>query len=146
MDQTVGAGHWPKTFIIGGMGALSWRGHAQEFFDAATVLLNAINRNEVEDYRLANPALYLYRHSLELLLKDILKEEIDAKKLHTHDLVMLAQKLETYVQERYRSALPRWIAERLVELGSFDPRSTAFRYGENYDKRARRHMPVGGEV
>src|SRR5438105_4544519 len=61
-----------KGFIFGGMALrLKWE-LGEQFLDAANALIQSIKQNECEDYRVANPALFLYRHWLELTLKSIL--------------------------------------------------------------------------
>jgi hypothetical protein len=65
----------PKGFMIGGFVLPSKRDLAQQYFDATNALVESIQRDEWEDYRLAYPALFLYRHSLELMLKEILHNE-----------------------------------------------------------------------
>lgn len=60
----------PKGFVIGGW-MPSGEDFAQQYFDAADVLVESILKNQREGYRLAYPALFLYRHSLELLLKEV---------------------------------------------------------------------------
>jgi hypothetical protein len=41
----------------------------KQYFDAANILVKTIKRGDLEDYKLENPALYLYRHSIELTIK-----------------------------------------------------------------------------
>jgi hypothetical protein len=56
----------PLGFLIGGGANLSPQHLAQQYFDAASLLTETIRNGDLEDYRLANPVLYLYRHSIEL--------------------------------------------------------------------------------
>lgn len=56
-------------FMIGGMANLPFQHMGQQYFDAAYLLCETIRNGEWDDYRLANPVLYLYRHSIELFLK-----------------------------------------------------------------------------
>jgi len=62
----------PQGFMIGDEFTPSRLGMAQQYFDAAHMLLETIKRGEWEDYKLVSPALFLYRHSLELLVKGLL--------------------------------------------------------------------------
>jgi hypothetical protein len=68
-------------FVIGGMANLSFQHMGQQYFDAAYLLTETIRDDEWEDHRLANPVLYLYRHSIELFLKAAL-----GGSAKTHDL------------------------------------------------------------
>lgn len=118
----------PQGFLVGDAAVTPTRVElAQQFFDAAHLLLETIKRGDWADYRLVNPALYLYRHSLELLVKAIVGSD-----KHTHDLARLADALETAWTASGRPS-PPWIINRLKEFAALDPNSTAFRYGENYD-------------
>ncbi len=71
----------PHGFAFGGMMQANNASLAEEYFAAANALVAAIKDQRVEDYRIANVALFLYRHSCELLLKAALAEP-----RRTHDL------------------------------------------------------------
>jgi hypothetical protein len=126
----------PQGFMIGDEFIPRRPELAQQYFDAAHLLLESIKRGEWEDYKLVNPALFLYRHSLELLLKEIV-----GGSRRSHDLAELADALAETVQARTGQSVPPWIMKRLKEIASIDPGSTAFRYGENYDPVAKRSIP-----
>lgn len=127
----------PKGFMIGGMSLPTKFDLGQEYFDAANTLIEAIRRNEIEDYRVANPVLFLYRHSLEMTLKGMIG--IGAR---GHDLSALADMLEV----KYQGDMPKWVTARLKEIAAIDPNSTAFRYAENRDKQSKRDVRVDGEI
>lgn len=129
----------PKGFMIGGMALPTKDELSQQYFDAAKLLLDAIKRDELEDYRLVNPVLFLYRHSVELLLKSFVGST-------GHNLANLAAAFEDAFRQRVGEAPPSWVLSRLREISAIDPNSTAFRYSENYDKAAKRHAPVDGEI
>lgn len=42
---------------------------AEEYFAAANELVDAIKEKRIADYQVGNAALFLYRHSCELILK-----------------------------------------------------------------------------
>lgn len=135
----------PKGFLIGdqaGMGGspdnLSL---AQDFMEAAYVLTEAIKRGDWENWRLAQPLMFLYRHSLELFLKGVM----DCDKKH-HDLSGLADDFAAFIRQKYRREAPGWIVARIKEIGGIDPASTAFRYGRTYDKAAKAEYPIPGEA
>ena len=114
----------PHGFAIGGMMRANAASLADEYFTAANELVDAIMEQRVEDYRIGNAALFLYRHSCELILKAALPEP-----KRTHDLSGLADSFVTLVKTQHRQDVPPWIVRRMKELAAIDPRSTAFRYG-----------------
>jgi hypothetical protein len=135
----------PKGFLIGdqaGMGGspdnLSL---AQDFMEAAYVLTEAIKRGDWEDHRLAQPLMFLYRHSLELFLKGV----TDSDRKH-HDLIGLADDFAAFIRQEYQREVPSWVIKRIQEIGEIDPASTAFRYGRTCDKVTKEDYPVPGEA
>jgi len=126
----------PQGFMVGDEFIPTRIEMAQQYFDAAHMLLESIKRGDWEDYKLVNPALFLYRHSLELLVKGLLGS---APK--THDLAALADELSQAYFDRWQRPVPGWIIERLKEMAAIDPGSTAFRYGENYDRALKADVP-----
>lgn len=118
---------YPKRFIFGGMGLPTrpYQDTAQQYFDAANLLISEIESNRFEDYRLANPIMYLYRHWLELMVKEIVGP------VREHNLARLADKLDSFLRAR-EVALPDWVTTRFKEIAAIDPDSTVFRYAEKY--------------
>jgi len=127
--------------LIGGWNIYSRSEIAQQYYDAANILVEAIKRNQWEDFKLAYPVLYLYRHFLELMLKAI----IDSQTRNQHDIGELTSEVEALVQARYGQTLPYWIRTWLMEFAERDSRSTAYRYGEYYDKSLKAWVSVAGE-
>jgi hypothetical protein len=97
---------------------------AQQYFDAANLLVADIEHDRLEDYKLASPILYLYRHWLELMIKSIIGG------CREHNLGKLAKRLNSYLWKR-GVEVPDWIMTRLKEMNAIDPDSTAFRYAED---------------
>ncbi len=79
--------------------------------------------NEVQDYKLGTPVLYLYRHWLELAVKSIIGP------IHGHDLAKLSGRLTSVLLQR-GIEVPKWVTARLMEMGEIDRSSPAFRYAE----------------
>lgn len=127
-------------FLIGGMANLNFQHVGQQYFDAAILLTETVLAGERDDYRLSNPILYLYRHSIELFLKSVLGDT--AK---THNLDALADQFRSFIKTEFDADIPDWINRRLSELSKIDPGSTAFRYNQVFDKKAKSTLPVDGE-
>jgi hypothetical protein len=127
-------------FIIGGTANLALQHVGQQYFDAAFLLSETIRNGDWENHRLTNPVLYLYRHSIELFLKAAL-----GGREKTHDLAGLSDEFRTFVKAEFDADLPDWISNRLKELSALDPRSTAFRYSQNFDRVSKTDLPVKGE-
>lgn len=114
----------PHGFAIGGMMQANAASLGEEYFVAANELVDAITAKRVADYSIGNAALFLYRHSCELLLKAALP---CAKR--NHDLNGLTDSFVTMVKDKHGEDVPTWITRRMKELAAIDPKSTAFRYG-----------------
>src|ERR1039457_3162998 len=100
-------------FMIGGMALPTKAELGQQYFDAANIILEAIVRCECEDYRLANPALFLYRQWLELAIKSLMGPVVIG-----HDLAKLAELFESRVHDRFGVQLPSWVAARLKDIAA----------------------------
>jgi hypothetical protein len=127
--------------MFGGMALPTKLELGDQYYEAASLLVDAIKRDELEDFRLANPVLYLYRHWLELALKSLI-----GTGAHGHDLGQLASEFESTMRKATGSILPQWIVRRVKEVAAIDPSSTAFRYAENRDRMTKRDVPVDGEI
>jgi hypothetical protein len=115
----------PYGFLLGGGANLTLPGIGQQYFDAADALVGLITSQEIEDYKLGNPVIYLYRHSIELFLKAILPGTWG------HNLEALAGKFEALIRDEFAAAVPDWITSRLKEISRLDPDSATFRYNQN---------------
>ena len=127
-------------FMVGGKANLTFERIGQQFFDAAYLLSETIRNGEWEDRLLAYPILYLYRHSIEVLLKSAL-----GTAAKTHDLDTLCGEFRAFIKAEFDADLPNWIISRLKELSEIDPSSTAFRYSQNFDRTTKKDMPVNCE-
>jgi hypothetical protein len=113
---------------------------SRQFLNAAEGLVDAILRKEVADYTLAYPAMFLYRHSIELVLKCALGGDADG-----HKLIDLADIFARRCKEQHGQEVPAWITARLKEIAAVDPNSTAFRYAENRVAKSKLRVPFYGE-
>lgn len=114
--------------------------------DASFLLLNELTKNHNNDWlkidSLIYPALYLYRHHLEIILKDtlryyrLLRSEISYEQTgfeNRHSLFDLWKLLRPYLDETYSQesdgSQTRDIVEKLLtEFDAKDKKSSAFRY------------------
>ncbi|HEV3481233.1 MAG TPA: hypothetical protein VGR97_02775 [Candidatus Acidoferrales bacterium] len=119
----------PKGFMFGGMCSATKQQLGQHYFEAADLLIRAIKRNELEDYKLAHPVFFLYRHSIELTLKSLI-EWMESPDVWGHNLASLADRFETAVQRKFGQEVPSWIIDRIKEIAVMDPGSTTFRYDD----------------
>lgn len=139
----------PLGFVIGGCTQPSMQAArdsvlAEQYFDAANALIDAIIDQRIADYQVANAALFLYRHCFELLLKAGLPPKVRDKK-DTHHLGKLVR---SYVhhQRQVGEAVPAWVIKRCEELATIDPGSVAFRYGEYGEPRAKDGSSITDEI
>lgn len=131
----------PPSFVVGGMANLSYQHLGQQYFNAAHMLSEHIIEKEYfADWELSNPVLYLYRHSIELFLKAIMRDS--AK---THDLATLSSEYKDFIKSTFDADVPSWILDRMGELSIIDPNSTAFRYNKVFSKASKSDVPVAGE-
>lgn len=131
----------PYGVMIGGMALPTKYDLAVQYLDAADYLVACIRKQEVEDFTLANPILFLYRHSIEMLIKSLLPDE-----RNTHNLAGLIALYQEHVRRKYSCKVPGWILDRIKDIDEVDPGSTAFRYAENRDKKSKDCVPVDGEI
>lgn len=110
---------------------------SKQFLDAADQLVETILRREVADYTVAYPAIFLYRHAIELVLKCALGGDARG-----HKLDELADTFARRCKEQYGQDVPDWVNARLKEIADVDPNSTAFRYAENFDRQLKRDVPI----
>lgn len=139
----------PLGFVVGGMASYAGRSErdgqlAEQYFAAAEALIDAILDQRVADYQVANAALFLYRHSFELLLKAGLPPDVRAKK----DIHHLGNLVKSYAHHKALAGhdVPTWVVKRCEELAAIDPGSEAFRYGDYGTPKAKDGSPIDNEV
>ncbi|MGX1902729.1 hypothetical protein ACT3HK_15535 [Thermolongibacillus altinsuensis] len=124
--------------------------YSVQFKESADKLINSVgeNRGHVVD-SIINPALFLYRHSIELCLKAILYKiylnsgmsiDIIKEKLNGHNLESLWTRVNNEVRANYnfvkgqkeKNELKK-IGQLILELHNTDDSSMTFRYPFNKD-------------
>jgi len=128
-------------FMIGGMALPTRTELAEQYFIAANILVERIIKCDIEDYKLVNPVLFLYRHSIELMLKGVMRS-----KSEHHKLDNLADYFVRFIKDNANVAVPRWITARLKEIAKIDPNSTTFRYAETWCKDKKLNVSTDGEI
>lgn len=139
----------PLGFVIGGMAIYSMQAErdgalSEQYFNAATALIDAIIDRRIADYQVANAALFLYRHSFELLLKAGLPSKIRLKK----DIHHLGDLAKSYAHHKSAAGepVPTWVVKRCEELATIDPGSEAFRYGKYGTPKAKDGSAIEDEI
>ncbi|MCI5103891.1 MAG: hypothetical protein MRY60_08950 [Algiphilus sp.] len=136
-DQREDAYSGPFGFLIGGITGFERHELAEQYLTAANLLVESIRKQQVADYEIAYPVLFLYRHALEVLIKFLIGSESNH-----HRLDALADDLVRFARDKHGERVPSWIVGRLREIARIDPTSEAFRYGEDrYEPKARRPVP-----
>ncbi|MFG6577467.1 hypothetical protein ACGYK6_16415 [Sulfitobacter sp. 1A15333] len=113
---------------VGGKATKDLSTLAAEYHNAAEVLIHTIRAEPPSVLRCGNVLLYLYRHSIELLLKDIIPADLRRR---DHEFSQLAARFKFIISEDFAGEVPDWIARRIMEFAEIDPRSTTFRYNEH---------------
>ncbi len=116
LDET-----WTWGVLTGGMAWHEGELPAREFLNAANLLVERALADGATAPELRNPILFLYRHAIELALKDAVKT-YERK----HGLPELIAALEA----RFGASLDPLVRARLEEWVLQDPGSTAYRYAQ----------------
>jgi hypothetical protein len=135
-DQLLtGKSNWPTDADLGAW-SRSYSAFIWSFTNAAETLVDAVTTGKQRADRIAWPLLYLYRHTVELALKDclidaatFLGEPLDFPNHHrlkdiNDILLQLLAKLDFPTNDASVSAF----SHILEDLDQFDPSGTAFRY------------------
>ncbi|MCJ8165148.1 hypothetical protein MKJ04_09870 [Pontibacter sp. E15-1] len=95
---------------------------AKSFKLAGDKLVDIAHEN-YEERELFQPAIYNYRHAIELYIKAVSGVE------KTHDLKVLKERLNRILKEKFNAVVPPWFDNIIEAFNYTDPKSTAFRYG-----------------
>ena len=110
---------------------------AHAYAEAASNLVDAAMASG-EPWRLSFPIFYLYRHALELYLKNALPQSGWG-----HDLHRLIREFEAFLRVESRGAVPAHVRDDLLALAAMDPNGQSFRYTDT--KKGQRRPPLPGE-
>ena len=120
---------WKHGVLFGGLaeiGDMFFLANSYKF--AGDTLIEAALRDE-QAWELFCPAVYNYRHAIELYLKALTGD--DKKK---HDLKRLYIIFEKMMIDQFNSGIPDWFKNLIDAIGEFDPAGTTFRYGGNLNR------------
>jgi len=113
----------PKVFSFGDMDILeekNLRKIAENYLRCGDVLLEQVLKNELQDYVAQFPIIYLFRHSVEVLLKHIIIAQNGKIITDEHNLHRLMN---------FAVGIDPWAQRRIQEIGAIDPSSESLRYG-----------------
>ncbi len=125
---------WIEGSIFGGMGSVMDNFQMAKSFRKAAESLAMQYKADCDSYEILNPLLYLYRHAIELYLKEIIckfdqtynKKKIKALGHSLSDSFLLVEK---FIEARgYK--IPDKLKNIVFEFNKLDKRSFRFRYGE----------------
>ena len=111
--------------LIGGMASYDEEFMAKAYKEAADMLVEQALRRKHRSWEVAPPILFLYRHTVELYLKRVVKP-----KERNHSLSELVEEASEIAKRRVGKSIPNWAKARLLEFADCDPRSTTFRYAD----------------
>lgn len=149
------------SFYFSGLPESEFAYYGSSFHEAARKLVRSLRRKDGFSSVEALPALFLYRHAIELFLKAIIihgegllwSPGADRFRDMSHDLSTLVSRVGVVLRERSiewwwpKSAVETWIdVERLVKfLSRHDPRASAFRYPitKSGDRSVHKDFSVG---
>lgn len=95
---------------------------------AGDTLIDAALKDQ-QAWELFCPAVYNYRHAIELYLKALTG---DNKK--KHDLDRLYVIFEKMIVDQFKTDIPDWFKNLIAAINRFDPGGTTFRYGGDLDR------------
>lgn len=102
---------------------------ANSYKNAGDRLVDTALAND-EALELYLPAIYCYRHAVELYLK-----AVTGKTDQTHDLNWLFQAFKKRMETDFGQTPPEWFEDIIAVFADFDPYGVSFRYGGSYGGR-----------
>jgi len=114
---------FPKCFSFGDMDILEEHNLgdiSDNYFRCGEALIEQVYSNDIEDFVSQFPIIYLFRHAVEVKLKQIIEVQTGKKAPIEHSLHKLMNQV---------AGLEGWAKKRLQELGNLDPNAEFLRYG-----------------
>jgi len=124
-----------------------WHLYAQGYKLAGEILYKYIEGNKVDQDFLVYPFIFLYRHFIELTLKDIiktgnkyLKDREEFSTIHEIDKLWAeVKKIIIEIKLEVAQDILRGVDSYMSQLSRIDPSSFSFRYPK--DKSGRKYLP-----
>jgi hypothetical protein len=120
---------WQHGVVFGGFAEFSDTFQLANSYKLAGDRLMDIALKNEEGQELMCPAVYNYRHAIELYLK-----AITGKYKQSHDLLYLLARFKDLSTVQFNVAPPQWFEDIIVAFADFDPGGTTFRYGGKFSK------------
>lgn len=118
----------PKVFAFGDMDILEEKNLGQiadNYFRCADLLIEGVLKNDLEDFVAQFPIIYLMRHSVEVMIKQIILMQTGKMPDREHNLHKLANKA---------NGIAPWAQKRIQQINAIDPKSEDLRYGGTGDR------------
>ena len=114
-----------SSFMLQGMAERTQFEIAKEYKKSADILVQeALGSSAIQPQDIGYSILFLYRHALELYLKEISGYVHEKGKGNGHDILSQVERLE----RKYNKNTSGWIRKKLEELNLWDADSMGFRY------------------
>ncbi|MHB0885510.1 MAG: hypothetical protein ACYC41_06450 [Bacillota bacterium] len=148
-------GDWWNNAVLNPTAA-EWRIYAEGYARGAEILVrHVVDGNRDQDV-LVYPIVFLYRHHLELALKDLIRRASDLlgrklpprdrnNPLYRHDLDRLWKLAKTLLKDVWPEGDEETLVvveQRITELAAVDKSSISFRYPENQDVDTTPSLPL----
>ena len=136
-------GDWWNNAVLNRMTGEEWWVYAEGYARGAEILVrHVVDGNRDLDF-LVYPIVFLYRHHLELALKDLIRGAGDllgkrCKPPNTHELDVLWKRAKTLLKEVWPKGDEETLTaveQRITELAGVDKNSISFRYPKNNNDR-----------
>jgi hypothetical protein len=101
---------------------------AKSYKLAGDRLVEIALKNE-ETLDLYAPAIFNYRHAVELYLKSYISNY-----KQSHDLLYLFSEFDKKLKLKFNAEIPKWFENIILVFNDFDPGGTTFRYGNGLEK------------
>ncbi len=119
-----------NAWMIGGMAEIQEKITLADSYKKAG---DTLVHNGIDDYNIdfIYPAIFNYRHAIELYLKHILIGKINTlpNEGKIHNLKVLYTEFKELLSESFNVTPPRWFENIILAFVDFDPTGTTFRYG-----------------
>lgn len=120
---------WRHGIVFSGLAEIADMFELAKSYKLAGDRLTDIALENEEGRELFYPAIYNYRHAIELYIKSIIGEY---KK--SHNLHYLFDRLKEKFKTEFNESIPQWFENIIIVFNDFDPYGAFFRYGGNSKK------------